>query len=378
MEAIGRLTGGIAHDFNNVLAVIGGNLQLIARRAEGQPDILRLANAAERAAERGARLTASLLSFGRMQKLEPAPVDLHPLLREFTPLLRRTLEGRMELVLDLAPGTAVAMADSAHFQAALLHLVINARDASPAGRTLTLSSTTVTLAAADLQGNADAKPGAFVAVTVRDSGAGMTPDVADRAFDPFFTTKEVGQGSGLGLSQVYGFARQSGGHTRIESSEGNGTAVTIYLPVAEPVVPVAVEPATPTADWRRHVLLVEDDADVRPVLHESLSAAGWEVTAVADGSAALEVLGRGQKLDVLVTDVVMPGAVSGVELARRAALMRPGLPVLLISGYAAATLAAHGATEDEFDLLRKPFTAEQLLDRIRRACGGGEGSVAAA
>ena len=313
-----------------------------------------------------------------MQKLEPAPVDLHPLLREFTPLLRRTLEGRMELVLDLAPGPAVAMADSAHFQAALLHLVINARDASPAGRTLTLSSATVTLGEAELTGNADAVPGAFVAVTVRDSGAGMTPDVADRAFDPFFTTKEVGQGSGLGLSQVYGFARQSGGHTLIDSREGNGTAVTIFLPVAEAVAPVALEPASVPVDWRRHVLLVEDDADVRPVLHESLSAAGWEVTAVADGSAALEVLGRGQKLDVLVTDVVMPGSVSGVELARRAALLRPGLPVLLISGYAAATLAAHGATEDEFDLLRKPFTAEQLLDRIHRACGGGEGSVAAA
>jgi signal transduction histidine kinase/ActR/RegA family two-component response regulator len=377
MEAIGRLTGGIAHDFNNVLAVIGGNLQLIERRAEGQPEILRLALAAQRAAERGARLTASLLSFGRMQKMSPAPVDLHLLLRESVSMLRRTLEGRLDLLLDLAPGTAVAMADPAHFQAALLHLVINARDASPAGRELSIATAQVDLTAEDLAGNPHARPGPFVAVTVRDGGAGMTPDVVDRAFDPFFTTKEVGQGSGLGLSQVYGFARQLGGHTRIESRAGSGTAVTIYLPLAAPAeAPVpALRPAP--AGGRRHVLLVEDDADVRPVLQESLASAGWEVTAVADGQAALEELRRGGALDMLVTDVVMPGDVSGVELARRATAMRPGLPVLLISGYATATLAAHGASEDEFDLLRKPFTADQLLARMRRACDGDDASVAA-
>jgi signal transduction histidine kinase/CheY-like chemotaxis protein len=367
MEAIGRLTGGIAHDFNNVLAVIGGNLQLIERRAEGQAEILRLADAAQRAAERGARLTASLLSFGRMQKMSPAPVDLHLLLRESVSLLRRTLEGRMELALDLAPGPAVAMADPAHFQAALLHLVINARDASPAGEELAISTARVELAEADLAGNPDARPGRFVAVTVRDDGAGMSPEVVDRAFDPFFTTKEVGQGSGLGLSQVYGFARQLGGHTRIDSRAGGGTAVTIYLPLVAAAEAPAPRPCAMPADGRRHVLLVEDDADVRPVLTENLLAAGWQVTAVADGSAALEELRRGGKLDMLVTDVVMPGAVSGVELARRATSMRPGLPVLLISGYAAATLAAHGASEDEFDLLRKPFTADELLARMQRA-----------
>ncbi len=379
LEAIGRLTGGVAHDFNNVLAVIAGNLQLIARRAQGNADVIRLAAAAERAAERGARLTASLLSFAREQRLRPEPVDLNALVREFAPLLRRTLGERMELVLDLSQGPAAALADAAHFQSALLNLAINARDASPPGGRLTIATRPSATAPVDevaLDDVGAAPPaGPFVAVTVCDTGPGMAPEVAARAFEPFFTTKEVGKGSGLGLSQVYGFARQSGGRAGIRSNPGGGTEVSIHLPaIAEGAVvgdadPAAAVPARPAAadGGRLRVLLVEDDADLRPVLKELLAAQGWEVVEVPDGKAAQAMLAADSSLDVVVTDVVMPGGVSGVDVARRAAQLRPGLPVVLISGYPTAILAAHGACEEEFDLLRKPFSGGELMDRIRLA-----------
>ncbi len=361
MEAIGQLTGGIAHDFNNVLAVVGGNLQLIARRAEGNADIQRLVTAAERATERGARLTASLLSFAREQRLRPEEVDLNEMVREAAPMLRRTLHGRLELGLELAPGRLVVLADPAQFQAALLHLVINARDASPPGRRLTIGTSLVAQ-------DDPAQPGPFACVRVSDSGPGMAPEVAARAFEPFFTTREVGQGSGLGLSQVYGFAHQSGGSARIEQPAGGGVAVSLLLPaVTPPPVPEAAAPAEEEVAFAGRVLLVEDDADVREVLKESLAASGWEVTQAQDGAAACEVLEGGAPLDVLVTDVVMPGAVSGVALARAAARLRPELPVLLISGYPTATLAAQGADEAELNLLRKPFTHAELLSRMRQA-----------
>ncbi len=357
MEAVGQLTGGIAHDFNNVLAVIGGNLQLIARRAEGNADIRRLVTAAERATERGARLTASLLSFAGEQRLRPEEVDLNELVREAAPMLRRTLHGRMELGLDLAPGQLVALADSAQFQAALLHLVINARDASPPGRRLTIATS---LVATDEAAPSDP----FACVRVSDTGPGMTPEVAARAFEPFFTTREVGQGSGLGLSQVYGFAHQSGGSASIEQPEGGGVAVSLLLPAAPTPAAEAAPPVDQEPAFAGRVLLVEDDADVREVLKESLAASGWEVTQAADGAAACEVLEQDVPLDILVSDVVMPGAVSGVALVRAAARLRPELPVLLISGYPSATLAAQGADESELNLLRKPFTHAEFLARM--------------
>jgi len=362
MEAIGQLTGGVAHDFNNVLAVIGGNLQLIARRAEGHPDIRRLAAAAERAAERGARLTASLLSFSREQPLRPEAVDLNERIREFAPLLRRTLDGRMELELDLAPGRLVALLDPAHFQAALMHLVINARDASPAGRRLTIATA---LAPCDDAAGEDGHPGPFACVRVIDTGPGMAPEVAARAFEPFFTTKEVGKGSGLGLSQVHGFARQSGGSARIEAVEGAGAAVSILLPAQVPQ-PAADAPPLSGLVAAGRVLLVEDDADVRDVLQESLTASAWQVMPAADGAAARAVLESGVPLDIVVSDVVMPGRISGVDLARIAAGLRPGLPVLLISGYPTAILAAQGADESSLNLLRKPFTHAELLARMEQ------------
>lgn len=357
MEAIGQLSGGIAHDFNNVLAVIGGNLQLIGKRGAGNADILRLVAAAERATERGARLTASLLSFSREQRLRPEEVDLNEMLREAAPMLRRTLHGRMELALELAPERLVALADPAQLQAALLHLVINARDASPPGRKLTIATSLVAMDEA----------GALTCVRVSDTGPGMAPEVAARAFEPFFTTREVGQGSGLGLSQVHGFAHQSGGTARIEQPPEGGVAVSLLLPAVAVPMPEPVAPAVEELAFAGRVLLVEDDADVREVLMESLAASGWEVTQAEDGAAACAVLEGDVPLDILVTDVVMPGMVSGVALVRAAARLRPELPVLLISGYPTATLAAQGAEEAEMNLLRKPFTHGELLSRMRQA-----------
>lgn len=368
MEAIGQLTGGVAHDFNNVLAVIGGNLQLIARRAQGQPDILRLAAAAEKATGRGARLTASLLSFAREQVLRPEEMDLNEMVRECAPMLRRMLGGRMELVLGLAPGRLVALADPAQFQAALMQLAINARDASPKGRTLTIVTSLVAQAAAAPGADGGVHPGPFACLRVSDTGPGMAPEVAARAFEPFFTTREVGQGSGLGLSQVYGFARQSGGTATIERAEGGGVAVCLLLPALPAAVVAGPKPAVvEPAGGAGRVLLVEDDADVREVLRESLAASGWEVTQAADGATARDVLEGRAPLDIVVSDVVMPGAVNGVDLARAAARLRPGLPVLLISGFPSAVLAAQGAREGELNLLRKPFTHAELLARMREA-----------
>jgi signal transduction histidine kinase/CheY-like chemotaxis protein len=341
MEAIGQLTGGIAHDFNNMLAVIGGNLQLIGRRAEGQGDIQRLVAAADRAVERGVRLTASLLSFTREQKLRPEEVDLNELVQEFAPLLRRTLGGRMDLVLEPSPGPLMALVDPAHFQAALMHMVINARDASTPGRRLGIA----TLRAPAGAGGA-AHPGPFACVRVSDTGPGLAAEA----------------GSGPGLSQVVGFARQSGGVARVEEVAGGGSAVAILLPALAGPAP-QVAPLLAGGDAGR-VLLVEDDADVREVLQESLSASSWQVTQAADGAAAREVLEGDAPLDIVVSDVVMPGAVSGVDLARLARTLRPGLPVLLISGYPTATLAAQGVDEAELNLLRKPFTHAELLARM--------------
>ncbi|MFL5253843.1 MAG: ATP-binding protein [Rhodopila sp.] len=243
MQAIGHLTGGIAHDFNNLLQVIIGNLNLIRRLSAENAKVLGYARAAEQAAQRGAELTGSLLTYARKQALRSEQVDVNALLREFEPLLRRTLGGTIGFAIQRDIPVPACMADPAHFQSAILNLAINARDAMPQGGTLTIATGVATLSAEDLIGNPDASPGAFVSVSVTDTGTGMPPEVLARVFEPFFTTKDVGKGSGLGLSQVYGFARQSGGHLRLESAPGEGTTVTIFLPaVAASGVPaVAVE-----------------------------------------------------------------------------------------------------------------------------------------
>ena len=373
MEALGHITGGVAHDFNNLLTVITGSIDLIRRRAGADETIQRLAAAANHAARRGARLTGDLLSFARKQPLDPEAVDVNALVAEFAPLLRRACGEAIDLSLELAAAAPAALADAAHFQSAVLNLVINARDAMPAGGRLVVATRNAEPDAGGAAPDGWAHAGRAVVVSVRDSGAGMPAEVAARAFEPFFTTKGVGKGSGLGLSQVYGFARQSGGYAEIHSAPGQGTEVSIVLPA----LPAGHRPrrrvphAPPAAPLVQplHVLLAEDDAAVAATLGEALALRGWEVIHASAGEAALELLEQRPDIDVLVSDVVMAGALGGVALARAASALRPGLPVLLISGYAGEALSAGGVREGEFDLLPKPFTHQALAERIQAAVG---------
>jgi len=378
MEAIGHLTGGIAHDFNNLLQVMIGNLNLIRRSTGGNPRILRYALAAEQAAERGARLTGSLLAFARRQSLRAERVNIDALLQEFKPILLRALSEtiRFEVVLD--KHLPDCLVDPAHFQSAILNLVINARDAMVQGGQLSITTSVVTLAVEDLLGNPGARPGRFVSVAVQDSGSGMSEEILARAFEPFFTTKEIGKGSGLGLSQVYGFVHQSGGHVRLRSKPGTGTCVTLCLPVADEGTDVREvhEEAkeSPVTFFGATALVVEDDPDVLEVIAVSLSETGCRVQAAQTGRQALEILLRGDDVQFLLTDVALQGGQSGVEIAWKARALRPGLPIILTTGHAEATLAAKGVVEGEFRLLRKPFQASELLAQIGEAWNTGTGT----
>jgi signal transduction histidine kinase/CheY-like chemotaxis protein len=364
MEAIGNLTGSIAHDFNNLLTVIVGNLSLIRNRSQDERAV-RLAKSGLAAAARGARLTASLLMFARKQALRPELVDINDLIREFAPLLRRAAGDTVKLEMSLWPEPCAARADAAHFQSALLNLVLNARDAMPEGGRIVIHTDTMQQAAADLIG-CDALPGRFVRVEVRDNGAGMSPEIAAKAFDPFFTTKAAGKGSGLGLSQVYGFARQSGGFAAIRSEPGEETCVSISLPAWSGDAPRPSRSQTQppvAAQTPLRVLLVDDDMDVLATLREGLSDLGWDVLIAPDAESALGMVDRYEAIDVLVTDISMPLGMSGTELARAVRLGHPKLPILLMSGFPAA---AEGPGL-EFDVLQKPLAPEQLAAEISAA-----------
>jgi signal transduction histidine kinase/CheY-like chemotaxis protein len=375
MEAVGQLTGGIAHDFNNLLTVITGSLDLILRQAGGQEAITRLATAAKRAASRGARLTGSLLSFARKQSLTPEPVDINWLVGEFAPLLRRAAGATVQLELNLVSDESTTNTDTAHCQSALLNLVINARDAMPNGGQLVISTHIVTLTTADLTANLDARPGEFVAISVCDTGTGMPSEVVAKAFEPFFTTKEIGKGSGLGLSQIYGFVRQSGGHVTIDSRLGEGTTVSLLLPrFVSPVSAVSPQPTlVPKAEPSTiRVLLVEDDAEVRDTLQEALTLDEWDVTTAPNGEAAVTTLQRDPHFGILVTDIAMGPGMSGVDLAHAAVAACPNLSVLLISGYPQGTVITHGAIGRSFEVLQKPFTSAQLTARMQVAVAMGK------
>ena len=370
LEALGRLTGGIAHDFNNLLTAILGTVQLLERHLGAAADdrTRRLLGVARDAVERGARLNASLLAFARRQALRPTALDPNMLVQGFMPLLKGALGEAVTLHLALQPDLPPCHADPAQLEAALLNLAINARDAMPNGSgTCTLSTRLARLGAADLVGNPEARPGDYVAIALADSGAGMPPEVRDRAFEPFFTTKPIGRGTGLGLSQAFGFVRQLGGHISIESEPGLGTTVTLFLPAARLPAeePTTAAPAgqgagvVPAAGST--VLLAEDDARVREVTAETLRGAGLRILAAADGPEALALLRRGERVDVLFSDIVMPGGLSGIELARAARRLRPDLPVLLATGHAGT---AAGGEDHGFEVIRKPYDQDALARRL--------------
>jgi PAS domain S-box-containing protein len=367
MEAIGQLTGGVAHDFNNLLTVITNSLDLLVDPARDEAQRRRIIDIAQRAAERGAKLNQQLLAFSRRQPLRPEPHNLNALIGGFEAVLRRACREAIEFDLDLAPIPVAATIDAQQFETALLNLVVNARDAMPEGGSLRIATRPETIDEASARTMSDIVPGPYVKVSVSDTGEGMTAEVARRAFEPFFTTKDVGKGSGLGLSQVYGFVAQSGGHVAIDSAPGAGTTVALYLPATDQQAGDRAHPEPQAQAAKAKILVVEDDPDVLDVAVESLRMLGYDVLTAPDGQSALSVLRRDPTIRILLSDIVMPHGMNGVELAREAVRLRPDLRVLLASGYPMTALARDNgaAVLDEFPFLSKPYRSSQLAAALR-------------
>ncbi|MGE5145254.1 MAG: ATP-binding protein, partial [Candidatus Eiseniibacteriota bacterium] len=366
MEVVGQLTGGVAHDFNNLLAVIQGNLELLAEYAHNDEKIARFVAPALRAAQRGGELTQRLLAFSRRQMLRPEIIDLNTLVMDITELLRRTLGATVEIETDLAEDSCLALVDANQLENALLNLAVNARDAMPEGGRLTMATRMVELGAGDFEAGDEVVPGAYAAVVVTDTGRGMTPEVQSRAYEPFFTTKN--SGSGLGLSMVYGFIKQTGGHITIDSEIDRGTTVTLYLPsTAADIDADGVETdrrATPAGSGES-ILVVEDDAEVRDLVARQLAGLGYRVQQ-ADGAAkALELLARASDIDLLLTDIVLPGGMTGVGLIKAVRERYPTLRVLCMSGFAQRAFASEDLTALDATLLNKPFRLADLARAVR-------------
>lgn len=343
MEAVGQLAGGIAHDFNNLLTVIAGNAELLQESLAVRPDLKELAIGILNAGDRGAELTQRLLAFSRRQVLKPSEIDCNQLIETLRPLLRRTLHEDVDIRTTLDPNIWPTFADRAQLESAILNLAINAQDAMPDGGVLSVTTTNMSLDAEYQEHYPEVRPGQYVMISVSDTGVGMAPEVLAHAFEPFFTTKEIGKGSGLGLSMIYGFVKQSNGHVTIYSAPSLGTTVRIYLPAGLSLDGMEVEsdpgPELVMAATGRLILIVEDDPFVRAYAAQSISSLGFTVIVAVDGNDALQKLARGPVPDLLFTDIVMPGGMTGWELADHARDMHPNLRVLYTSGYALETLA---------------------------------------
>ncbi|WP_336486707.1 CHASE3 domain-containing protein [Methylobacterium nigriterrae] len=370
MEAMGQLTGGLAHDFNNMLAIIMGNLNLLKRRlGRGETRVETFIDQALQGGERAATLTHRLLAFGRKQPLMPEPVDCNRLVPGMSELLRRTLGEAVRVETVLAGGLWMTRADANQLENAIVNLAINARDAMAASGRLTIETGNAHLDDGYAAENLGVPPGQYVLIAVTDTGTGMPPEVVSRAFDPFFTTKQVGQGTGLGLSQVYGFVKQSGGHVKIYSEPGRGTTVKIYLPRHTGTVPSAggraVHVDIPEGHPGEIVLVVEDEDAVRRVAVEALRDLRYTVIHARNGREALQLLDTHGAVALLFTDVVMP-EMSGKELADAAHRIRPGLPVLYTTGYTRNAIVHNGIVDADVQLLSKPYTLDQLARKVRQ------------
>ncbi len=379
MEAIGQLTGGVAHDFNNLLQIILTNLDLalnLLGRSHGMAGYLKDSVAA---AEQGARLTGQLLAFARRHPLQPEPLRTDRLVRDMTGMLRRVLGEGIQIEMVEIGGLWTALADPNQVQNALLNLAINARDAMPSGGKLTIELANVHLDAHYALQHQDVKAGQYVMLAVTDTGTGMSTEVVERAFEPFFTTKPEGSGTGLGLSSVYGFAKQSGGHVKIYSEPGQGTTIKLYLPrTQQGETARRTEAERLTRGNGETVLVVEDDDAVRAGVVNQLAELGYRVLAAPNGDLAYEFLTRGEKIDLLFTDVVMPGTLNGRGLAEKAKALLPGLPVLFTSGYTVNAIVHHGRLDEGVMLLSKPYRLPDLTRAIRSALDqGAKGSPAA-
>jgi len=369
MEAIGQLTGGIAHDFNNILTVITGTIEILGEGVADRPDLTEIAKLIADAAARGAGLTRHLLAFARKQPLQPIDVDVNQLMLDTIELLRPTIGGLVRI--DFVPGRQVsaALVDPNQLTTAVLNLALNARDAMPHGGDLTIKTGNIALSGDDVKTFDGLAPGEYVTISLSDTGHGIAGPDLHKVFDPFFTTKEVGKGTGLGLSMVYGFVKQSGGHIAIESEKGRGTTVWIYLPKAEgAMVPVADQRISESPKGGHgKILVVEDDSLVRAYVVAQIQSLGYTTLSASDAQEALSVLRSSDPVDLLFTDVIMPGSMNGRELSIEALKLRPTLKVLYTSGYTENAIGEDGRLDPDVLLLVKPYSRADLARMIRLA-----------
>jgi CheY-like chemotaxis protein/two-component sensor histidine kinase len=368
MEVVGQLAGGVAHDFNNLLAIIQGNLELVRERT-GDAEIREMLDDALKAAGRGATLTQQLLAYSRRQPLAPKRLVLDRLIADLSGLLRRMLGETIQVRAEVARDLRAVRVDPNQLESALLNLAVNARDAMPEGGRITIEAANAVLDEGYAADHAEVVPGSYVMIAVTDTGRGMSKDVAARALEPFFTTKPVGQGTGLGLSMVFGFVKQSQGHLKIYSEPGHGTTVKLYLAAeagggADETPPEAASPAA-GAGKGEVVLVVEDDPSVRKLALRMLAGLGYRALEAEDAGAAMRLLEGEARIDLLLTDVVLPGAMGGTALARAARERRPGLGVLYMSGYTANAIVHNGVLDEGVHLLTKPFGRQELAAKLR-------------
>ena len=369
LEAVGQLTGGVAHDFNNMLTVISGNLQLLEVELADRPLSQEILGAALRAVSRGAGLTRKLLAFARRQRLTPQSIDPRKLLNELSPILARTLGEPITVSVDCEPEAPDVFVDPGELDTAILNLALNARDAMPRGGTLYLAVREHVISHGE--STAELAPGSYVVITVRDTGFGMPPEILARAFEPFFTTKESGRGSGLGLSMVYGFVKQSGGHLIADSRLGYGTRIDLYLPAARSKDPAPGElPTAASSGGKETVLVVEDEAEVRAIAVAFLNSLGYSTCEASDAEQGLVLLRERPEVVLLFTDVILGSGMDGHELALAAQRLRPNLRVLLTSGYEHSITGTETAGAKPLPLLRKPYRREQLATAVRAAIDG--------
>jgi signal transduction histidine kinase/CheY-like chemotaxis protein len=366
MQALGHLTGGVAHDFNNLLTVVMGNLDLLRKRLPDDPEIARRLDDAIASAVRGANLTRHLLAFARRQPLEPRPINLNRLVADLVnSMLRRTLGEEIDIQAVESGGLWPAFADPAQVENAVLNLALNARDAMPKGGRLTIEISNQMLDHHYARLNPEVEPGAYVMIAVTDTGTGMSPETISHAFEPFYSTKEEGKGTGLGLSQVYGFAKQSKGHVKIYSELGQGTTVKLYLPRSQRAVNDDLFQALRDVPRGNAVILVvEDDADVRRVVAAQLEELGYEVLAAPDAESALDAFAKAERIDLLLTDVILPGRLRGRELATLVKRASPQTQVLFMSGYTENAIVHDGKLDEGVNLISKPFRREDIARKV--------------
>jgi signal transduction histidine kinase/CheY-like chemotaxis protein len=369
MEAVGQLTGGVAHDFNNILTVITGTIEILAEAVKDRPHLVQITDMISAAAARGADLTRHLLAFARRQPLQPRNTDVNALVIDAARLLRPTLGEQIEIESMLAHDSVPALIDPSQLTTAILNLALNARDAMPNGGKLTLETRNVVLDENYPSMPSELKPGNYVMIAVSDTGEGIPGNVLDKVFEPFFTTKEVGKGSGLGLSMVYGFVKQSNGHIKIYSEESHGTTVKLYLPAAAGVPDaLAAEAGIPGGEHGdESILIVEDDALVREYVVTQINRFGYHTMAAGNAAEALAIIDGPERFDLLFTDVIMPGGLNGRQLATEAQKRRPELKVLYTSGYTENAIVHHGRLDAGVLLLPKPYLSSDLARMIRTA-----------